>query len=94
MCVTISKLWRDSKKASKKSKEKSKVKFYTFKEFVTLHNSGKLDTAYYNGNSVCLKATPVVTPIPIIKHRSNLLPIACACFIIGGTMLGLAIANE
>jgi len=76
-CITISQLWK------KGNKEKTKgTKFYTFKEFVTLHNEGKLDAKYYNGQSVCPKTTVSIQYLPL------------GLIVIGAALLGYAIAKK
>ena len=61
MCTTISQLWRKDRDEAKKTK----AKFYTFKEFVTLHNQGKLDANYYNGQTICPKTTVSIQYLPL-----------------------------
>ena len=79
-CTTISQLWRKGKDENKK--QVKGTKFYTFKEFVTLHNQGKLDTKYYNGQSVCTKNTVSIQYLPL------------GLIVIGAAFLGYAIAKK
>jgi hypothetical protein len=110
MCTTISQLWEKNKKLSKKNKEQLKRlglnKFYTFKEFVTLHNQGKLDSYYYMGDTVCPKSTPVVESTPVVDNTAvvdvspacktdyNSLKLAIACFIVGGLLIGMGASKK
>ena len=76
-CITISQLWKKGNKTKTKG-----TKFYTFKEFVTLHNEGKLDAKYYNGQSVCPKTTVSIQYLPL------------GLIVIGAALLGYAIAKK
>jgi hypothetical protein len=81
-CITISQLWKKGNKTKTKG-----TKFYTFKEFVTLHNEGKLDAKYYNGQSVCPKTMVSKTTVSI-----QYLPLGL--IVIGAALLGYAIAKK
>jgi len=86
-CITISQLWK------KGNKEKTKgSKFYTFKEFVTLHNEGNLDDKYYNGQSVCPKTTVSKTTVSKTTVSTQYLPLGL--MVIGAALLGYAIAKK
>ena len=78
MCTTISQLWRKDRDEAKKTK----TKFYTFKEFVTLHNQGNLDANYYNGQTICPKNTNSIQYLPL------------ALIVIGAALVGYAIAKK
>lgn len=75
MCTTISQLYKKGNKNKTKGS-----KFYTFKEFVTLHNEGKLDAKYYDGKSVC----PV--------KKTSYMPLAF--IILGSALIGHAFAKK
>jgi hypothetical protein len=79
MCTTISQLWRKDRDEAKKTKG---TKFYTFKEFVTLHNQGKLDANYYNGQTICPKNTVSIQYLPL------------GLIVIGAALVGYAIAKK
>jgi hypothetical protein len=74
-CTTISQLW-------KKGSKEYKNEFYPFKQFVTLHNQGKLDTKYYNGQSVCPKTTVSIQYLPL------------GLIVLGAALVGYAIAKK
>jgi hypothetical protein len=76
-CTTISQLWKRSQKEKTKGN-----KGYSFTEFVTLHNQGKLDAKYYNGKSVCPKTTVSMQYLPLFF------------IFIGAGLLGYAMAKK
>ena len=85
MCTTISQLWKKGHKEFKNPKVKAarsdaKPKFYSFKEFVTLHNQGKLDAKYYNGQTICPKTNVSIQylPLGLIVHGAALVGYAIA----------------
>ena len=85
MCTTISQLWRKDRDEAKKTKG---TKFYTFTDFVTLHNQGNLDDKYYNGETVCPKTTSSIPP----PNRIQYLPLAL--IVLGAALFGYAIAKK
>jgi len=79
MCTTISQLWRKGRDEAKKTKG---TKFYIFKEFVTLHNQGKLDAKYYNGQTICPKTNVSIQYLPL------------GLIVLGAALVGYAIAKK